>query len=108
MANKTPKFTIGSQVGSAAAAAAPAPAARTAVQPSAIVRAGDALGVMLWRAAPVAAAAARGAAVVAREFGPAEACSADPWPRPSRGSLEDPDNPAWDKHYGREGSFFSP
>lgn len=103
---KTPKFTIGRQVCSAAVAAAPA--ARTAVQPSAIVRAGDALGVMLWRAAPVAAAAARGAVAVAREFGPAEPDREDAWPQPVRGTSADPDHPTWDKHYGRKGSFFSP
>ena len=96
---KTPKFTIGSQVSSAANA--PVPVARTAVQPSAIVRAGDALGVMLWRAAPVAAA-------IAREFGPAEPDREDAWPQPVRGTSADPDHPMWDKHYGRKGSFFSP
>lgn len=65
---KVPLTTIGSAVPGAALSPASMPAT-TSVQPSAIERAGDALGRLIFKSAPVVAS---GAAALFREFGERE------------------------------------
>lgn len=62
---KLPLTTIGSAVH----AVPPATPAATSVQPSAIERAGDALGLFLWKSVPVVKAVALGTAAAVVEAG---------------------------------------
>lgn len=63
---KVPLTTIGSAVLGAAGGGSPAMPATTSVQPSAIERAGDTLGRLIFKSVPVVAS---GALALAREFG---------------------------------------
>lgn len=68
---KPPAITIGSSLGVTRGRSSPAVplapgALSTSVQPSALVRAGDALGNLIFKSAPVVAL---GAAAIVREFG---------------------------------------
>jgi hypothetical protein len=67
---KPPAITIGSSLGavhsrSSSAIPFPSAALTTSVQPSALVRAGDALGNLIWKSAPIVKAVALGTAAIA-------------------------------------------
>nr|WP_314710027.1 hypothetical protein [uncultured Comamonas sp.] len=81
---KPPAITIGSSLGatpSRSLGAVPfAPGAlTTSVQPSAIAKAGDALGNLIWKTAPIVKAVALGTAAMAIGSGDAEPDEGAPW-----------------------------